>query len=53
VSDGVPSFNVDRAQSLASLNRFKGIEKNLRATVVIQHEQADIAKLPAFPNFAE
>ena len=53
VSDGVPSFNVDRAQSLASLNRFKGIEKNLRATVVIQHEETDIAKLPAFPNFAE
>lgn len=53
VSGGVPSFNTDRAQSLASLDRFKGIEKNLRATVVIQHEEADIAKLPPFPAFAE
>ena len=52
-TDGVPSFNVDRAQSLASLDRFKAIAKNLKATVIIQHEQADIAKLPAFPAYAE
>lgn len=52
-SDGVPIFNVDRAQSLASLDRFKKIAQNLRATVVIQHERADIEKLPAFPAFAE
>lgn len=52
-SDGVPIFNVDRAQSLASLARFKEIAKNLRATVVIQHEAQDIGKLPAFPAFAQ
>lgn len=52
-TDGVPSFNVDRAQSLASLDRFKAIAENLNATIVIQHEQADIAKLPAFPAYAE
>jgi len=52
-NDGVPIFNSDRAQSLASLSRFKGIAKNLRATVVIQHEEQDIAKLPPFPAFAE
>ncbi|WP_161830466.1 N-acyl homoserine lactonase family protein [Steroidobacter agaridevorans] len=52
-TNGVPIFNTDRAQSLASLDRFKGLAKNLRATVVIQHEQADIAKLPAFPAYAE
>jgi glyoxylase-like metal-dependent hydrolase (beta-lactamase superfamily II) len=53
VNNGVPAFNVDRAQSLASLDRFKSIAKNLRATVVIQHEASDIGKLPAFPAFAE
>lgn len=53
VNDGVPTFNFDRAQTLASLERFKAIEKNLRATVVIQHEQSDLKKLPMFPAFAE
>ena len=52
-SNGIPSFNVDRAQSLASLDRFKAIAKNLHATVVIQHEEGDIGKLPAFPAFAQ
>ncbi len=52
-NNGVPIFNTDRADSLASLDRFKGIAKNLRATVVIQHEYADIKKLPAFPAYAE
>lgn len=50
---GVPIFNSDRAQSLASLDRFKGIARNLRAIVVIQHEQADISKLPIFPAYAQ
>lgn len=53
VNDGVPIFNFDRAQTLASLQRFKSIEKNLRATVIIQHEQGDLKKLPTFPAFAE
>lgn len=53
VNNGVPPFNFDRAQTLASLERFKSIEKNLRATVIIQHEQGDLQKLPAFPAFAE
>jgi N-acyl homoserine lactone hydrolase len=53
VSNGVPSFNFDRAQTLASLDRFKLIEKNLRATVIIQHEPGDLNKLPAFPAFSE
>lgn len=52
-SNGVPIFNTDRAQSLASLDRFKNLAKNLHATVVIQHEHADIGKLPAFPAYAE
>jgi len=52
-NNGVPKFNVDRAQSLASIDRFKGLAKNLHATVVIQHETGDIGSLPAFPAFAE
>jgi N-acyl homoserine lactone hydrolase len=53
VSNGVPSFNFDRAQSLASLDRFKTIEKNLRATVIIQHDVTDLKKLPVWPAFAD
>src|SRR5262245_4661803 len=52
-SDGVPAFNVDRAQTVASLERFKKIAANLKATVIIQHDARDIAKLPAFPNAAK
>jgi N-acyl homoserine lactone hydrolase len=51
-SNGVPTFNTDRADTLASLDRIKALAKNLGATVVIQHEAADIAKLPAFPTAA-
>jgi N-acyl homoserine lactone hydrolase len=52
-TNGVPQFNTDRAQSLASLDRFKGLAKNLHATVVIQHEVGDIPKLPIFPTAAQ
>lgn len=52
-NDGVPTFNTNRADTLASLQRIKGLAKNLKATVIIQHEPADVAKLPAFPAFAD
>jgi len=52
-SNGVPSFNTNRADTLASFDRFKKLAVNLHATVVIQHEPADIAKLPAFPKAAD
>lgn len=51
-SNAVPSFSFSRADQLASYDRFKKIARNLRATVIIQHEPADIAKLPAFPDWA-
>ena len=51
-SNGVPGFNYDRAETLASLDRIKQIEKNLKATVIIQHDPRDIDKLPAFPAVA-
>ncbi|MCO4098079.1 MAG: N-acyl homoserine lactonase family protein [Gemmatimonas sp.] len=52
-SNGVPSFNTDRAATLASLDRFKQTAKHLMATIIIQHDQRDIAKLPAFPQAAK
>jgi glyoxylase-like metal-dependent hydrolase (beta-lactamase superfamily II) len=50
---GVPPFNHDRADTLASMDRFDRIAANLKAKVIIQHEPADVAKLPAFPKAAE
>lgn len=52
-SNGVPEFNTDRAQTLASFDRFKALAKNLDATVIIQHESRDVGKLPPFPKAAE
>jgi len=52
-SDGLPGWNTDRAQSLASLQRVKKIVRNLQAIFVIQHEVEDIEKLPKFPDAAE
>ncbi|HSQ33070.1 MAG TPA: N-acyl homoserine lactonase family protein [Gemmatimonadaceae bacterium] len=52
-ADGVPTFNTNRASSLASLARFKDIAANLHATVIIQHDARDVGKLPAFPEAAK
>ena len=52
-SDGVPAFNFDRAQTVASLERLKKIAANLKATVIIQHDARDVDKLPAFPTSAK
>jgi glyoxylase-like metal-dependent hydrolase (beta-lactamase superfamily II) len=49
---GVPSFNTNRSDSLASMDRFDRIAANLKAKVIIQHEARDIGKLPAFPEAA-
>jgi glyoxylase-like metal-dependent hydrolase (beta-lactamase superfamily II) len=46
---GVPWFNYDRAQTVASMDRIKKIAANLKATVIIQHDARDVEKLPAFP----
>jgi glyoxylase-like metal-dependent hydrolase (beta-lactamase superfamily II) len=52
-TNGVPSFNFDRAQTLASLDRAKKIVAGAKAIVVIQHDARDIDKLPAFPASAK
>jgi len=51
--DLVPFFNTNRADTLASIDRFKDIGSVLKATVIIQHEPRDVAKLPPFPKAAE
>jgi N-acyl homoserine lactone hydrolase len=52
-SGGVPTFNTDRAASVASIDRFKKLATNLKATVIIQHDERDVGKLPAFPAAAK
>jgi N-acyl homoserine lactone hydrolase len=49
----VPVFNTDRAQTLASMDRFEEIAQRLGALVVVQHEPGDIGKLPLFPASAQ
>lgn len=50
---GVPPFNHNRADTLASMDRYQAIARNLGARTIIQHEPDDIAKLPAFPEAAQ
>jgi N-acyl homoserine lactone hydrolase len=52
-SNGVPSFNTDHTYTLGSLDRFKKIAANLKATVIIQHDARDVGKLPVFPAAAK
>ncbi|MDB5550125.1 MAG: Quorum-quenching N-acyl-homoserine lactonase [Rhizobium sp.] len=50
---GVPGFNFDRADTLASMERLTGIAKSLDAILIVQHDAGDIKKLPAFPESAQ
>ncbi|MBC5765820.1 N-acyl homoserine lactonase family protein [Ramlibacter albus] len=50
---GVPGFNFDRAQTLATIDRVKQIEKNLKAKLIIQHDPRDIPLLAAFPAWTK
>jgi glyoxylase-like metal-dependent hydrolase (beta-lactamase superfamily II) len=52
-TNGVPWFNYDRAETLASIDRIKKLAANMKATLIIQHDARDIAKLPAFPASAK
>ena len=51
-TNGVPTFNVSRADTLASMDRIKKLASVHRATVIIQHDARDVGKLPAFPAAA-
>lgn len=50
---GVPGFNFDRAQTVATIERMKQISANMKAQVIIQHDARDVDKLPAFPAAAK
>jgi N-acyl homoserine lactone hydrolase len=50
---GVPAFNFDRAQTVASMERLKKIADNFKATVIIQHDARDVEKLPLYPASAK
>jgi N-acyl homoserine lactone hydrolase len=52
-NENVPSFNTDRADSLASMDRLEHMAEALKATLVVQHDANHVAKLPAFPKAAE
>lgn len=43
--------NFNRAEELASFDRFDRLRTNLKARVIIQHSVEDFAAMPAFPNF--
>jgi N-acyl homoserine lactone hydrolase len=49
---GVPPFNTDRGESLASMERLQAIAASLKAKLIVQHDETHIAKLPAFPKSA-
>ena len=52
-TNGVPWFNTSRAESLASIDRFKKLAATFKATIIIQHDARDIGLLPAFPAAAK
>jgi N-acyl homoserine lactone hydrolase len=52
-TDGVPWFNFDRSETLASIARIKKLAANFKATVIIQHDARDVEKLPLFPAAAK
>jgi len=52
-SNGVPWFNHDRSQTIASMERMKQILANTKGTLIIQHDARDVDKLPAFPAAAK
>ncbi len=49
-NNGVPTFNYDRADTLASSDKLNKILENTGATLIIQHEPKDISKTPKLPN---
>lgn len=49
----VSKDNSDPIRTLESFQRFDAMAKALKATVIIQHEPGDVAKLPAFPTAAD
>lgn len=49
----LPAFNVDRADTLASMDRIEKIVANHKARVVIQHSIGDFRALPKVPGYLD
>ncbi len=49
----VPSFNVNRADTLASMNRIETLARNIGARVIVQHDPEEFAVLPRLPDYLE
>lgn len=49
----MPDFNTGRAETIASRERIARLAEKLDAVIIVQHEPADVGKLPAFPAAAE
>ncbi len=52
-TNGVPSFNYDRADTLASSDKLAKLMKNRKAKLIIQHEPKDAPKTPALPGYLQ
>ena len=48
----MPDFNTARAETAASRERIARLAEKLDAVIILQHEPADVAKLPPFPRSA-
>ena len=49
----MPDFNTGRAETIASRDRIARMAEKLDAVIILQHEPADVNKLPSFPTAAE
>lgn len=49
----VPSWNTERADSLASMDRLQKLAANTGARIIVQHDPADIGKLARFAESSD
>ena len=49
----MPDFNTGRGETEASRERIARMAEKLDAVIILQHEPADVAKLPSFPTPAQ
>lgn len=49
----VPTFNTNRADTLASMNRIETLARNLGARIIVQHDPQEFAAMPQAPGYLE
>ncbi len=49
----MPDFNTGRGETIASRERIARLAEKLDAVIILQHEPADVSKLPTFPQSAQ